>query len=129
MKKLLPLILLIIPSISLAQDVFYCEVGQVVERSANGEIISNENYQNDQIGSTFQVDKATGRIEGWYFVNSSPNEDIEIVKNNEGYYVAISKDSSFTAAYLSVTFNSFRDVYLFTYTLSGQYIYTGTCSI
>ena len=127
MKKLLPLILSIMPSMSLAQDVFYCEVGQVIERSDNGKVISNLDYQNNQVGSTFTVNKTTGRIEGWYFVNSSPNEDIEIIVNNDFYYVVITSSSSLSAAYLSVAKSN--DKYLFTYTLSGQYIYTGTCSI
>tara|TARA_R110000744_G_scaffold348395_1_gene453987 strand:+ start:200 stop:508 length:309 start_codon:yes stop_codon:yes gene_type:complete len=100
---------------------------QVVERSAYGEIVSNQDSQNDQVGSTFTVNKATGEIAGSYFINNATAFDIEIVVNTGTDFIVVSKSAGDYVGYFSIHFNSFSDKYLFTYTSSGQWISTGTC--
>ena len=112
-------------------DVFDCKVLSLSELSKKGTFETGTKYQKEQIGSTFSVDRKSGKIEGYHFINNRGDESIEVINNDPsvaGFYViSKSRGPGRMVSYLFI--NAYKDEshHPFIYTLSGQYVYTGIC--
>ena len=124
--------LAVFPIVSRAgPDVFDCKVLSLNELTKEGTFSTGAKYQKEQIGSTFSVDRKSGKIEGFHFINNRGDESVEIVNNDPsvaGFYV-ISKSHGPGRMVSYLFINAYKDEsrHPFIYTLSGQYVYTGTC--
>ena len=73
MKTGITTILFLIPCLSFAGiDTFECKVTSVHAVSEDGEIINDTEHLKEQIGSTFSVERKSGKIRGGYFINNKP---------------------------------------------------------
>lgn len=112
-------------------DVFHCKVLSLSEVSKEGTFVSGEKYQIEQIGATFSVERKTGEIRGNYFINNLNSESVRVInglKDDDGFYVISESGRQWVnVSYLYIA-NGFDGLDKpFTYTSSGQYVYTGLC--
>lgn len=56
-------------------DVFNCKVLSLSELSKKGTFETGAEYQKEQIGSTFSVERKTGAIRGGYFLNNRSSKN------------------------------------------------------
>jgi len=112
-------------------------IGGVFRLSDSGYGISKEGkfetgapYQSEQIGSTFSVDRATGAIGGGYFLNNRSSKAVRVINQPEKdafYVISESHGPIVMVGYLYIGNHTDGPLKPFTYTNSGQYVYTGLC--
>ena len=125
------IILSLLPCLSFAGiDSFECTVTSVHVVSEDGEIVTETEHLKKQIGSTFSVERKSGEIRGGYFINNRPSKNVEVINepNNNSYY-AVSKSHGpyVTVGYLYIANHRKWLKKPFTYTSSGEYVYSGYC--
>ena len=133
MRAVLPSIVLLgaLPTLCWASpDAFDCKVLSLNELSPGGLFVSDTKDQKEQIGSTFSVDRKSGEIRGGYFLNNRTSKSIRVINEpqTDAFYVISESHGPFKMiSYLYIA-NQANDLLKpFTYTSSGQYIYTGIC--
>lgn len=111
-------------------DVFDCKVMSLNELSKDGTFETGAKYQKEQIGSTFSVERKTGAIRGGYFLNNRSSKSVRVINDPEkdAFYVISESHGPFVMiSYLYIA-NHFDGLSKpFTYTSSGQYVYSGLC--
>ena len=115
---------------SAGTNTFECTVTSVHAVSENGEIVRNTDHLKKQIGSTFSVERSTGEIRGGYFINNKSSEKIKVVNepvDNSYYVISTSHGPIKMVEYLYVANHRKWRQKPFTYTSSGEYIYSGYC--
>lgn len=121
----------LIPFASLARvDTFECVVTSVHAVSAIGELVTETDHLKKQAGSTFSVERATGAIRGGYFINNRHSAHVEVVNTpTENSYYVISKSHGprKMVGYLYIANYRKWAQKPFTYTASGEYVYSGYC--
>jgi len=129
--KFLATILLLIPCLSFAGlDTFECTVTSVHSVSQKGKIVSDTEHLKKQIGSTFSVDRSKGTIRGGYFINNRYSETINVINepsDNSYYVISISHAPIRMVGYLYIANHRKWHQKPFTYTGSGEYVYSGYC--
>ena len=129
--KFILLFLLHIPSSSFAGvDSFECTVTATHAVSQEGEIISDTEHLKKQIGSTLSVERSNGAIRGGYFINNKSSETINVINepsDNSYYVISISHAPIKMVGYLYIANHRKWSQKPFTYTGSGEYVYSGFC--
>lgn len=124
-------VLLLFPCLSLAgTNTFECTVTSVHAVSENGKIVRDTDHLKKQIGSTFTVARSTGAIRGGYFINNKSSGKIKVVNepiDNSYYVISTSHDPIKMVGYLYVGNHRNGQQKPFTYTSSGEYVYSGYC--
>ena len=127
----LPAILSMIPCLSFAGvDSFECTVTSVHAVAEDGEIVSDTEHLKKQIGSTFSVERNSGVIRGGYFINNRASKSIEVInepQENSYYVITKSHGPYISVGYLFVANHRKWIKKPFTYTRSGEYVYSGYC--
>ena len=125
------IILSLIPCLSFAGiDSFECTVTSVHAVSEDGKIVTDTEHLKKQIGSTFSVERNSGVIRGGYFTNNRAIKTIEVInepKDNSYYVITKSHGPDISVGYLYVA--NYRKWLKkpFTYSSSGEYVYSGYC--
>ena len=129
--KYLVIFPLLFPHLCLAGvDSFECTVTTVHSVSQKGEIISDTEHLQKQIGSTFSVQRDSGEIRGGYFINNKSSKKINVVNqptDNSYYVISISHGPLISVGYLYIANHRKWPQKPFTYTGSGEYVYSGNC--
>lgn len=129
--KYLVIFPLLFPHLSLAGvDSFECTVTSVHAISEDGEIVTDTEHLKSQIGSTFSVERSSGAIRGGYFINNKSSETINVINvplNNSYYVISTSHGPIRMVGYLYIANHRKRPQKPFTYTGSGEYVYSGYC--
>lgn len=129
--KYLAVFSLLFPHLSLASvDSFECTVTTVHSVSQKGEIINDTEHLQKQIGSTFSVQRDSGEIRGGYFINNKSSKTINVVNqptDNSYYVISISHGPVISVGYLYIANHRKWPQKPFTYTGSGEYVYSGYC--
>ena len=124
-------ILLLIPCLGFSGvDSFECTVTSVHGVSEDGNIVTHTDHLRKQIGSTFSVERKSGEIRGGYFINNKPSKTVEVVNepdDNAYYVISKSHGPYVSAGYLYVANHRKSLKKPFTYTSSGEYVYSGYC--
>ena len=132
MKIYLTIILLILSGSAIADTQrFECVVTYVHFVVADGTIVDDPDYLKNQIGSTFYVERKSGAIRGGYFITNEHSETISVTNeptNNSYYVVSISYGPIRTVGYLYIAIHRKWNQKPFTYTGTGEYIYSGYCT-
>ena len=140
------------PFAALAGQIYFdCTVKLVHVIAENGEMITNTKHLRSQIGSTFTVDRNTGVVRGTNppsgsgYLDNSSFEKITVTNEpfDGPYYVVFKRDAidglfSATVGYLYIRsaaeiaartkyYDISKDELPFTYTTTGDYIYSGSC--
>ena len=119
------------PSLGFAGvDSFECTVTAVHAVSQEGEIVNDTDNLKKQIGSTFSVERKSGVIRGGYFINSRASKSIEVInepQENSYYVITKSHGPYISVGYLYVANHRKWLKKPFTYTGSGEYVYSGYC--
>lgn len=130
-KTVFTIVLLLFPCLSFAGvDSFECTVTSVNTVSEDGEIVTDTEDLKKQIGSTFSVERKSGEIRGGYFINNKPSKTVEVINEpNDNSYYAISKSHGpyVSVGYLYIANHRKWLKKPFTYTSSGEYMYSGYC--
>lgn len=111
-------------------DTFECKVTSVHVVSKQGEIVMDTDHLKKQIGSTFSVERRTGEIRGGYFINNKSAAEIKVINDpvdNSYYVISISHGPIKMVGYLYVANHRKWQRKPFTYTPSGEYVYSGYC--
>ena len=130
-SKYLAPFLFLIPSPNFAGvDSFECTVTTVHSVSQAGKIVTDTEHLIKQIGSTFSVERNSGAIRGGYFINNKSSETINIINepsDNSYYVISISHGPVKMVGYLYIANHRKWPQKPFTYTSSGEYVYSGYC--
>lgn len=113
-----------------APDAFDCKVLSLSELSVEGTFETGAKYQKEQIGSTFSVDRKTGAIRGGYFLNNRNSKAVRVINEpgKDAFYVISESHGPFVmVSYLYIANHMDGSAKPFTYTHSGQYVYSGLC--
>ena len=111
-------------------DVFDCKVLSVNELLPTGTLISDIKLQRELIDSTFSVERKSGEIRRNYFINNRASKSIRVINESEtfSYYVISEGHEPYVmVSYLYIANEREGLQKSFTYTLSGQYVYSGVC--
>jgi len=129
--KYLAVFLLLSPYISIAGvDSFECTVTSVHAVAQDGKIVNDTEFLKKQIGSTFSVERSSGEIRGGYFINNKSSETINVINeplDNSYYVISISHGPIRMVGYLYIANHRKWSQKPFTYTSSGEYVYSGYC--
>lgn len=111
-------------------DSFECTVTSAYAVSEDVEIIRDTEHLKKQIGSTFSVERNSGVIRGGYFINNRESKTIEVInepKDNSYYAISKSHGPYKSVGYLYVANHRKWLKKPFTYTSSGEHVYSGYC--
>ncbi len=129
--SIITIVLSLLPSLSFAGvDSFECTVTSVHAVSEDGELVTETGHLKKQIGSTFSVERKSGEIRGGYFINNRPSKTVEVINepDSNSYYVVSKSHGPYVAVgYLYVANHRKWLKKPFTYTSSGEYVYSGFC--
>ena len=129
--KLLATVIFFVPCLSIAgAESFECTVTSVHAVSQEGSIIHDAEHLKKQIGSTFSVERSSGAIRGGYFINNKSSKTINVINEplDDSYYViSISHGPIKMVGYLYIANHRKWQQKPFTYTGSGEYVYSGYC--
>lgn len=129
--KYLSILLLLTPCLSFAGvDSFECTVTSVHAVSEDGKIVSDTEHLKSQIGSTFSVERSSGEIRGGYFINNKSSKTISVINepsDNSYYVISTSHGPIRMVGYLYIANHRKWSQKPFTYTGSGEYVYSGYC--
>lgn len=130
-KIIVAVILSLIPCLGVAgADSFECTVTSVRAVSEDGVIVNDTEHLKSQISSTFSVERKGGEIRGGYFINNKASDSIEVInepKDNSFYVISKSHGQNVSVGYLYVANHRKWLKKPFTYTGSGEYVYSGYC--
>lgn len=119
------------PCLSFAgNDSFECTVTSVHAVSEDGELVTETEHLKKQIGSTFSVERTSGEIRGGYFINNKPSKTVEVINEPDGnsYYVVSKSHGPYVSVgYLYIANHRKWLKKPFTFTSSGEYVYSGYC--
>jgi tricorn protease-like protein len=111
-------------------ETFECRVLTLGELSPDGVFIVDAPYQKEQIGSTFSVDRKSGEMRGGYFLNNRNSKSVRVINEpkTDAFYVISESHGPFVMlSFLYIANQNDGASKSFTYTSSGQYVYTGIC--
>ena len=111
-------------------DEFDCKVLSLSELSKGGTFETGVKYQKEQIGSTFSVERKTGAIRGGFFLHNRSSKTVRVINEpqKDAYYVISESHGPFVmVSYLYIANHFDGPAKPFTYTHSGQYVYSGLC--
>ena len=132
MRLAILMVLLLLPKLSVAgTGSFDCKVVSVHSVTAEGTLLTEAEHLKGQIGSTFSVERSSGEIRGGQFINNRASEAIRVVNepvDNSYYVISTSHGPAKSISYLYIA--NYRKWLQkpFTYTGSGEYIYSGYCT-
>ena len=129
--KLFEIFLMFFPCLAFAGiNSFECTVTAVHAVSQEGEIVSDTEHLKKQVGSVFSVERSSGAIRGGYFINNKYSENINVINeptDNSYYVISINHGPIRMVGYLYIANHRKWPQKPFTYTGSGEYVYSGYC--
>ena len=110
---------------------FNCSVVSAHAVADTGQVVTDTEHLQSQVGSTFTVNQETGTIAGGYFINNAHSRSIDVVnepQNNSLYVISRSHGPHEMVGYLYIGKHRSASTKPFIYTSSGEYIFTGFCA-
>jgi len=135
MRYLLLVLFMLVINSSLAKaekiKSFACKVTSVHAVSENGDIVNDTDHLKSQIGSTFNVDRKTGKvISKNKFLGSEAKKSIDVINepDKNSYYAVYKSYGPYKmVGYLYIANHRSWNKKPFTYTSAGEYVYSGYC--
>lgn len=109
---------------------FECTVTSVHAIAEDGRVVNDTEHLKKQLGSRFSVEKSTGAMRGGEFIDNRNRKHIKVTNSppDNSYYLVTESHGPFVMiGYLYIGNHRKGPQKPFTYTASGEYIYSGFC--